>query len=71
MKKLTKSQIDDRTDFISNYIHSDNASSGSEVDANANVTQKSLATVEAELYKPYTLQINKAATKTLKILRCF
>lgn len=67
MKKLTKSQIDDRTDFISNYIHSDNASSGSEVDANANVTQKSLATVEAELYKPYTLQINRE--KVCKKLR--
>lgn len=50
----------DRLDFIHRYIGATNAASGSEVDANSNVTQKSIATLEAELYKPYTIAINRA-----------
>ena len=60
MKQLLDLQIKDRLDFIKNYMSADNAASGSEVDANANVTHKTLATLEAELYKKYTIQINRA-----------
>ena len=56
---LTPEQMRDRLGFIENYINAQNAATGSEVDSNANVTHKSLATLEAELYKPLTIQINR------------
>lgn len=59
MKKLLEVQSQDRIDFINSYTKASNASSGSEVDSNANVTQKTVATMEAELFKPYTLQLNR------------
>lgn len=59
MKELRPTQVVDRLAFINNYIHASNASSGSEVDANSNVTHKTIATLEAELYKPYTIQLNR------------
>ncbi|MEQ2869328.1 anaerobic ribonucleoside-triphosphate reductase [Selenomonas noxia] len=58
--QLTSKQLQDRQSFIDNYINATNAASGSEVDSNANVTHKTLATLEAELYKPLTIQINRA-----------
>lgn len=58
--QLTSEQLQDRQSFIDNYINATNAASGSEVDSNANVTHKTLATLEAELYKPLTIQINRA-----------
>lgn len=60
MKYLSPSQVDDRENFIDSYAHASNASTGSEVDSNANVTTKTVATMEAELFKPYTIQINRA-----------
>lgn len=59
MIKLSDSQIQDRADFIKSFVHAQNAASGSQVDANANVTQRTLATMEAELYKPLTIQLNR------------
>ena len=56
---LTPDQMKDRLGFINNYIEAQNAASGSEVDSNANVTHKTLATLEAELYKPLTIQLNR------------
>ena len=41
-------------------MHASNASSASKVDANSNVTQKTIAGLEAELFKPDTIQINRA-----------
>ena len=52
---LTPDQMKDRLGFIRSYIEAQNPASGSEVDSNANVTSKTLATLEAELYKPYTI----------------
>lgn len=52
-------QVKDRLGFIRSYTEASNASSGSEVDANANVTRKTLATLEAEMYKPYTIALNR------------
>ena len=57
--KLTHDQTKDRLGFIESYIKASNPASGSEVDSNANVTHKTLATLEAELYKPLTIQINR------------
>ena len=56
---LTPDQMKDRLGFINKYIEAQNAASGSEVDSNANVTHKTLATLEAELYKPLTIQLNR------------
>lgn len=59
MERLETKQVLDRTAFINDYIKADNAASGSQVDSNANVTNKTIATLEAELYKPYTIQLNR------------
>lgn len=53
-------QIKKKIDFINKFIDADNAASGSKVDANANVTVKTMATLEAELYKEDTIKINRA-----------
>ena len=58
-KELTTSQVKDRENFISKYAKATNASTGSEVDSNANVTTKTVATMEAELFKPYAISINR------------
>ena len=67
MKALSNMQVKDRLDFIRSYTEASNASSGSEVDANANVTHKTMATLEAEMYKPYTIALNRQlVTEKLK-----
>ncbi|WP_302948778.1 anaerobic ribonucleoside-triphosphate reductase [uncultured Selenomonas sp.] len=60
MKNIPQDIIDNRLGFIDSYIAAQNAASGSEVDSNANVTHKTLATLEAELYKPLTIALNRA-----------
>jgi ribonucleoside-triphosphate reductase len=60
MKNIPQDIIDNRLRFIDSYIAAQNAASGSEVDSNANVTHKTLATLEAELYKPLTIELNRA-----------
>ena len=60
MKNIPQDIIDNRLGFIDRYIAAQNAASGSEVDSNANVTHKTLATLEAELYKPLTIELNRA-----------
>jgi len=57
--KLTPEQIYDRLGFVRSYIEAQNPASGSEVDSNANVTNKTVATLEAELYKPCTIELNR------------
>lgn len=47
--------------FIRSYSGAKNAASGSEVDANANVEQKNIATMEAEMYKKEAIAINRLA----------
>ena len=42
------------------YISAQNAADGSKMDANANVTQKNIATMEAEIMKDFFVQINRA-----------
>lgn len=56
---LNKTQINDKIKFINDYIHSENAATAAKFDANANVSNKNIATLEAELYKDYNIQINR------------
>lgn len=47
--------------FIDTYSAAANAASGSEVDANANVEKKSIATMESEIFKKDAIAINRLA----------
>ncbi len=63
MLRLTSTQVSKKIDFIDHYINSSNAADGSKVDANANVTSKNIATMEAELNKDINIQVNRALIK--------
>lgn len=60
MLHLTTEQIQHKLNFMQDYIHATNAADGSKMDANANVTEKNIATLEAELMKDFFVQINRA-----------
>lgn len=60
MLRLTPQQIDNKLQFIQDYLHAENAADGSKMDANANVTQKNVATLETELMKDFFIQVNRA-----------
>lgn len=60
MIRLTDNQVSKKINFIDEYISSSNAADGSKVDANANVTSKNIATMEAELNKDINIQVNRA-----------
>ncbi|WP_420604160.1 anaerobic ribonucleoside-triphosphate reductase [Flagellimonas sp.] len=70
MIRLTDTQITKKIDFIDQYMQSANAADGSKVDANANVTSKNIATMEAELNKDINIQVNRELIK-LKIESLF
>ncbi|MDN7136453.1 anaerobic ribonucleoside-triphosphate reductase [Pseudidiomarina terrestris] len=59
MLRLQPEQIDHKMNFIQEYLHAQNAADGSKMDANANVTQKNIATLEAELMKDFFVQVNR------------
>lgn len=59
MLRLSESQVNEKINFIENYIQANNAADGSVVDANANVTSKNIATMEAELNKDINIQVNR------------
>lgn len=59
MIRLNKKQLEEKTKFIENYLAADNAANGSKMDANANVTSKNVATLEAELNKDINIQVNR------------
>lgn len=63
MLTLTPSQIEDALYYIEAYGTAENAATGSLIDANANITQKTLSTLENELYKPLTACLNRALVK--------
>lgn len=70
MIKLSQEQINEKINFIKNYLNSENAADGSKLDANANVSSKNLATMEAEINKDINVQINRALVSN-KILELF
>lgn len=59
MIRLSEKQIAQKIDFINHYLHSNNAADGSSLDANANVSSKNIATLEAELNKDINIQVNR------------
>lgn len=59
MIRLTQEQINKKIAFVEQYIQATNAATASSVDANANVTSKNLATLEAEINKDINIQINR------------
>lgn len=59
MIKLQPNQLSAKLKFMSDYISAQNAADGSKMDANANVTQKNIATMESELMKDFFIQINR------------
>jgi anaerobic ribonucleoside-triphosphate reductase len=63
MIRLSQAQIDQKIDFINDYLKSANAADGSKVDANANVTSKNIATMEAEINKDINIQVNRELIK--------
>ena len=57
--QLDEKQLQAKVDFIESYIKAANAADGSKLDANANVTHKNIATLEAEINKDVNIQINR------------
>lgn len=57
--KLTPKQIQTKVNFIESYMTSHNAATGSLFDSNANVENKNVATLEAEINKDINIQINR------------
>lgn len=60
---LTPEQIKGKIDYIKKYANASNSADGSLVDSNANVDTKNIGILEAELYKPETIQINREIVK--------
>lgn len=59
MLRLTEEQVLEKINFITDYVNATNAASGSKFDANANVSSKNIATLEAELNKDINIQVNR------------
>ncbi len=70
MIRLQETQLNDKLQFIDNYINAYNAADGSTMDANANVTKKNIATLESELMKDFFVQVNRTQVSK-KIAECF
>ncbi|ALS98022.1 anaerobic ribonucleoside-triphosphate reductase [Lacimicrobium alkaliphilum] len=70
MLPLNPQQLQNKLDFIRDYQQAANAADGSKLDANANVTHKNIATLEAELMKDFFIQVNRAQVKN-KIAELF
>ena len=51
--------IDNKIEFINRYIKAKNAATGSDVDQNANVSNKNIATMSAELPKKDMIALNR------------
>lgn len=60
MLRLTQEQIQHKLSFMQDYVQAANAADGSKMDANANVTSKNIATLEAEVMKDFFVQLNRA-----------
>ena len=59
MIRLNKDQVVAKKNFIDSYIGANNAADGSKLDANANVSTKNIATLEAEINKDINIQVNR------------
>jgi len=59
MIRLNQEQVNQKINFINQYLYATNAADGSKLDANANVSIKNIATLEAEINKDINIQINR------------
>lgn len=59
MIRLTPKQLTDKIEFIRRYIKAPNAATGSELDANANITHKNVATLMGEINKDVNIQLRR------------
>ena len=57
--KLSQKQLEQKYQFIQNYMKANNAAEGSNVDANSNVSTKNVATMRAEMNKDIDIQIKR------------
>lgn len=55
-----KRQMEEKMDFIKSYTLSDNAATASQYDPNANVEQKNIATLAAEVNKGDNIKLNRS-----------
>lgn len=55
--------IKEKLEFIKNFREAQNAAEGSKVDANANVTSKDIAVLEAEIFKSDMIKINRSLVR--------
>lgn len=60
---LAPEQVQGKIEYIQHYASAANSADGSLVDSNANVDTKNIGILEAELYKPETIQINREMVK--------
>lgn len=51
--------LEEKLNFIKDYMNSKNAADGSKYDSNANVTNKNLCTLQGELFKKEIIKINR------------
>lgn len=70
LTRLNQTQVKQKIDFISHYISAGNAATASKLDANANVSHKNIATLEAEINKDINIQVNRTLV-TNKISELF
>ena len=59
LTRLNATQVKQKLDFIQHYMSAQNAADGSKLDANANVSFKNIATMEAEINKDINVQVNR------------
>lgn len=57
--ELTLSQLKAKSEWVNQYFAANNAADGSAFDPNANITSKSLATADYELFKDFKIQLNR------------
>lgn len=70
MIRLQPHQLNAKIDSFNAYLNAGNAADGSVMDPNANVTEKNIATAEAELMKDFFVQVNRGLVKN-KITELF
>jgi len=64
MEHIPSALIEEKVQFIQDYIDAANAADGSKYDANANVSSKNLATLETELNKDINIAVNRRLMKS-------
>jgi ribonucleoside-triphosphate reductase len=52
--------IENKKEFIQDYVNSANAADGSKYDANANITSKNICTLQNEMFKKEMIKINRS-----------